>query len=178
MMLVPVNHDVNILQPKLPLYLYQRIESFLYQVCPPGLSIRVRDPSYEEVAFDVALKIQTGYDIDAVVSGINQKLIDFLTPWVGDKSQAASFRKVIYLTELAGMLEQHPAVDTVHYIRATVSGEQGVRNYDDADNIIEPSGDENILVPSRNHKVVLVDQDVAVVEGVGKWRIEIDFTVT
>lgn len=178
LMLVPVNHDENILQPKLPLYLHQEIESFINQLSPAGVNVSVRDPAYEEIIFDVALKIKTGYDIDSVVSEINQNIIDFLTPWQGLNNQQTQFKQAVYATEVAGMLEQHMAVDTVHHVRATVIRADGsTHSLGHSLNILTPSAESAILVPSRSHKVVLVDQDVAIVEGIGLWRIEIDFSV-
>ncbi|SHO56461.1 Baseplate J-like protein [Vibrio quintilis] len=180
---IPVNYDTSILQPKLPLYLRQQIETMLEEVSPSGVSVTVKDPVYEEVHFDVLVKIFSGYDIDSVVREINQILINYLTPWQSDSDEDPNFRQAIYFTELALALEQHPAVDVVHHIRATVDRPAqilpGVPNsFDETDNIIQPGQEDAILVPSHYHKIVLVDQDLPIVEGIGKWRVEIDLTVS
>ncbi len=178
LMLVPVNHDTSILQPKLPLYMHERIRSFIADIAPPNLDIRVRDPNYEEVTFDLALKIYSGNDIDSVVSDLNQKLIDYLTPWQSSVDNTVRFRQDIHLTALAAMLEQDDAVDVVHYLKATVVSNGVEVRYDETKNIITPSDETAILVPSKTQKIALVDEDVAVVTGIGKWRIEIDFLVS
>ncbi|TDO96699.1 hypothetical protein [Marinomonas balearica] len=178
LMLVPVNYDSSILQPKLPLYMHDRIQTFIASVCPPDLDIKVRDPIYEEVTFDVALKIYSGFDIDSVVSSLSQKLIDYLTPWQNVAgNNLVQFRQSIHLTALAAMLEQDDAVDVVHYLKAAVTKGDITTRYDSDNNVITPSSESAILVPSRTQKIILVDQDVAIMTGVGKWRIELDFTV-
>ena len=179
LMLVPVNYDSSILQPKLPLYMHERIQAFINSVCPPYLDIKVRDPIYEEVTFDVALKIYSGFDIDSVVSSLSQKLIDYLTPWQSVAgNNPVQFRQSIHLTALAAMLEQEDAVDVVHYLKATVTKEGISTRYDSDNNVITPSSESAILVPSKTQKVILVDQDVAIMTGIGKWRVELDFTVS
>ncbi|CAM3838777.1 hypothetical protein VA7868_02333 [Vibrio aerogenes CECT 7868] len=179
MVVVPVNYDTSLLQPKLPLYMHQKIQTYVQSVCPPGVSVDVRDPLYEELSFHIALKISPDYDTDVVVSELNQLLITNLTPWQGSSDSEITFRRSVYLTELANVLETHPAVLLVHYIRGTIrrAGEDEAETLDPDCNVIEPGSPGAILVPAENHTFTLVAQDVDIIEGIGKWRIELDFIV-
>lgn len=171
MVVVPINHDPSILQPKVALYLKRRIQRFLQTVSVPELDVRVIDPVYEEVIFDATLNIALDYDKDGVVAELNQILIDYLTPW--NKKMVnigSSLNKNTYLTAVAEKLEYHPAVNFVYVLRATV---------DDVlqSNIIKPSKDSAILVPVADHKISLLNNTSEIFEGIGKWRIGDDLEI-
>ncbi|MEY8248964.1 MAG: hypothetical protein RPT11_11310 [Bermanella sp.] len=164
---VPVNHDPSILQPKVPLYLKRRIQRFLVTISSPGIEVLVIDPEYEEVTFNVTLNILEGYDIDSAVAQLNQMLIDHMTPWnkqaMGRKDAVS---RTIYLAEVASVLEGHPAVEIIYSLRANMS-KQPVR----------ASSNGSILVPVADHEITLLNQITEIFEGVGLWRIGNDFRV-
>ncbi len=172
MVVVPINHDPNILQPKVALYLKRRIQRFLKTVSVPGIDVRVIDPFYEEVMFDTAMNIAADYDKDSVVAELNQILIDYMTPWNKKASSIGSnLNKNIYLTDVAEKLECHPAVNFVSVLRAKV-------NKIKQSNIIKPSKQSAILVPVADHKISLSNDSNAIFEGVGKWRVGDDLEVS
>lgn len=172
-MVVPVNYDPSILQPKVPLFLKRRIQRFIDEVSAPDVQVIVKDPVYEEVTFDITLKISAEFDIDSVVDQLNQTIIDHLTPWNNhDENGAVALASKMYLTELAQVLERHIAVEMIHVMRASVNG-----NTVDG-NVIEPSFAGAILVPGSEHKISLVNRHIEVYEGVEKWRVEVDFVVS
>lgn len=175
LVVVPVNYDPTILQPKVPLFLKRRIQRFLNTISPPGVNVQVIDPEYEEVAFDVTLNIAQDYDLDSTVLDVNQILIDFMTPWNrraenNTEQKNQSFVKTIYLTEVAAALERHPGVKVIYTLRAQVK-----KVFQDISLI--PSSNAAILVPVADHKISLLNKEVEVFEGIGKWKIEDDFEI-
>ncbi|MCL1123205.1 hypothetical protein [Shewanella surugensis] len=181
-MVVPVNHNPDILQPKVPLYLKRRIQRYVEQVAPLGVISKVYDPVYEEVELELFAKILSDYDIESVEGQLNQMIVDYMTPWNGTDSNNQDVAKEIYLTELAMVLERHAAVEKIYVMRAqqTLVNDDILRYSakDEDDNRIEPSELGAILVPKPNHKISLFNTDVELFEGIGKYRLELDFIVS
>ncbi len=168
---VPINHDRSILQPKVPLYLKRRIQRFVGIISPPGIDVFIEDPNYKAVTFDVTVKISEGFDIDSAVSELNQLLTDILTPWnQGAAVNSKAVSKTVYLSDVANTLEMHPAVAVIYVLRAEVDNKQYLQK-------IVPASDREILVPVADHKISLLNKTVEVFEGIGKWRIDNDFVI-
>lgn len=169
LVVIPLNHDQSILQPKVPRYLKRKIQSRVDQLIAPNLEVKVDDPNYVEVQIELIVKIFPQYDIQTSVIELNQMVVDMLTPWNKPNRELV---QSIYLSALAQRLEQHPAVDMIQVIRATRSG-HSEKLY----SIVTPDKPNDILVPARNHKISLASQLGGVFEGIGKWELEYDFIV-
>ena len=197
LVVVPVNHNPDILQPKVPLYLKRKIARYLGQVAPMSVTTEVLDPTYEQVEFELFAKISSDFDIESMEGQLNQIIIDYMTPWnsagssiqslvsqlPANQSQANQvLEKEIYLTELAAVLERHAAVERIYVMRARQNQANGeFRRYcgkSNIDNKITPSEPSAILVPALIHNITLFNIDTAIFEGIEKWRIEVDFQVS
>ncbi|NRD73494.1 hypothetical protein HQQ94_09595 [Shewanella sp. VB17] len=181
MIVVPVNHNPAILQPKVPLYLKRKIQRYVEQVAPLGVISQVYDPVYEEVELELFAKISSDFDIESVAGELNQIIVDYMTPWNGVHSSHTGLATDIYLTELSMVLERHLALEKIYVMRARQAlSKGGVKRYSAknlADNRIEPSELEAMLVSKVNHKINLFNTHVELFEGIGKYRLELDFTV-
>lgn len=188
LVVVPINHNPSILQPKVPLYLKRQIQRFVDSVSPEGVDVAVRDPVYEEVRVTVYAQIKPEFDKERIEVEVNQMIIDSMTPWnKTDLNPEDGLRGNIELTFLAQQIEQHPALERVYVVRAKQSTQSGSILYpvggaqtDDKfieDNVITTSTPQSILVPSKVHDINLFNQYQPVFEGVGKWRLELDFIV-
>lgn len=169
---VPINHDPKVLQPKVPLFLKRRIQRFLSEISTNDIEVRVVDPIYEELTFKVTLNIVQDYDIDSAVAHLNQLLIDYMTPWnkiASENNQSQD--NSIYLTEVGMMLERHPAVDIIYSLQGKVNDTLYSQS-------ISPSSNAVILVPVADHEITLLNQITEIFEGIGKWAIEDDFIVS
>ncbi|TMP41775.1 hypothetical protein CWB96_06175 [Pseudoalteromonas citrea] len=169
LVVVPVNHDVSVLQPKVPRYLKRQIRDQVNALSVPKLVVEVDDPNYVEVQLELIVKIDPLYDIQSTVVELNDMVLDTLTPW--NKLDKPLVR-TIYLASVAQVLETHPAVDMVQVIRATKGGD-AQKHY----SVIHADNPHDILVPARNHKISLANTLGDVFEGIGKWEIELDFVV-
>ncbi|WP_440056281.1 hypothetical protein ACSLBF_19420 (plasmid) [Pseudoalteromonas sp. T1lg65] len=169
LVVVPLNHDVAVLQPKVPRYLKRQIRERVNAVAVPNLTVEVDDPNYVEVQLELIVKIDPLYDIQSTVIELNDIVVDALTPW---NKLDKPLQRTIYLASIAQVLETHPAVDMIQVIRAT-KGDHTLKHY----SVISADNPHDILVPARNHKIALANTLGDVFEGIGKWEIELDFVV-
>ena len=171
MVVVPINHDPDILQPKVPLYLKRKIQRYLSSVSPYGVITKIVDPVYDEIQIELYAKISADYDIERIESLLNQQIIDHLTPWNNSNESGGGLANDIYLTELATVLEHQTALEQVYVIRAF----RGTKLCGD---IITPENAQGILVPAREHRITLFSRDTPIFEGIEKWRLELDFIIS
>ncbi|MBD1583105.1 hypothetical protein [Pseudoalteromonas sp. S16_S37] len=169
LVVVPLNHDLSVLQPKVPRYLKRQIREQVNALSVPNLTVEVDDPNYVEVQLELIVKIDPLYDIQSTVIELNELVVDALTPW---NKLDKPLERTIYLAAIAQVLETHPAVDMIQVIRATKDG-QSQKHY----SVISADNPHDILVPARNHKIALANTLGDVFEGIGKWEIELDFVV-
>ncbi|CAH9054007.1 hypothetical protein PSECIP111951_00939 [Pseudoalteromonas holothuriae] len=169
LVVVPLNHDVSVLQPKVPRYLKRQIREQVNALSVPNLTVEIDDPNYVEVQLELIVKIDPLYDIQSTVIELNDMVVDALTPW---NKLDKPLERTIYLAPIAQVLETHPAVDMIQVIRATKKG-QTAKQY----SVISADNPHDILVPARNHKISLANTLGDVFEGIGKWEIELDFVV-
>ena len=182
LVVVPVNHNPDILQPKVPLYLKRKIERYVEQVAPLAVTTQVLDPTYEQVEFDMFAKISPDFDIESMEGELNQLIIDYMTPWNGVGLSNQLLEKEIYLTGLSAVLERHPAVEGIYIMGANQSQANGeIKHYggkNNSKNKITPSVPAAILVPALIHNIRLFNIDIPILEGIEKWRMELDFKVS
>ena len=169
LVVVPLNHDVSVLQPKVPRYLKRQVREQVNALSVPNLTVEIDDPNYVEVQLELIVKIDPLYDIQSTVIELNEMVVDALTPW---NKLDKPLERTIYLASIAQVLETHPAVDMIQVIRATKKG-QTEKQY----SVISADNAHDILVPARNHKIALANTLGDVFEGIGKWEIELDFVV-
>ncbi|KZN66650.1 hypothetical protein N473_09660 [Pseudoalteromonas luteoviolacea CPMOR-1] len=166
---IPLNHDVDILQPKVPRYLMRKIQDEVTARCAPYLNVKVEDPTYIEVQLEIIIQIDPRFDIQTTVVELNDLIVDTLTPW---NKPDAELSQTIYLSDVAQALEAHQAVNMVQVIRGKRMDDL-IRQYSQ----ISPNESSEILVPTRNHKISLTNVDGDVFEGIGKWKIQHNFVV-
>lgn len=187
MVVVPKNFDASVIQPKVPLFLKEKISLSMNRVSMSSVDVEVLDPEYEEVTIDVSAKISEDFDIESVEDELNNLIIENMTPWNADATSMLQ-KKDIYLTDLTVVLEQHPAVELIYVLRASQAirdkedGTLTYKSYDytpdnEAGNRIEPSNPSAILVPAKKHQISRFNKDLNEVEGIGVWRIDFEFRV-
>ncbi len=169
LVVIPLNHDPDVLQPKAPRFLKREISETVSKLTLPGVKVRVEDPIYVEVQLELIVKIDPMYDIQTSVIELNDLVVDTLTPWNKPDQELS---KTIYLPCVAQVLEEHQAVDIIQVIRAKRKGIKGTEYSQ-----VTPDKPTEILVPARNHKISLASVAGDVFEGIGKWEVENDFVV-
>ncbi|KZN32453.1 hypothetical protein [Pseudoalteromonas luteoviolacea] len=169
MMVIPLNHDSELLQPKVPRYLMRQIQDEVELRSVPNLDITVVDPIYVEVQLEIIIQIDPRFDIQTTVIELNELIVDTLTPWNKSDEQLSH---TIYLADVAQALEMHQAVKMVQVIRGKRL-DDNIRQYAQ----VSPKTMDEILVPSRNHKISLTNVAGDVFEGIGKWKIQHNFVV-
>ena len=79
-------------------------------------------------------------------------------------------------------MERHPAVEGIYIMGANQSQANGeIKHYggkNNSKNKITPSVPAAILVPALIHNIRLFNIDIPILEGIEKWRMELDFKVS
>lgn len=163
---VPINYDPKILQPKVPLYLKQNIQAYVATISPYGQQVVVTDPTYLVAQLKVIIKIAPGYDADKVKVDINENIKQHMTPWnTGAEQNNRVLGDSFNLAEIAEVIERNPAV-------------MGVAKVQSINTIKEKLEPNEIVVPAQNHEIIIMYQDTAYIEGIGVWEIEYNFKVS
>ena len=191
LVVVPVNHDVTVLQPKVPLYVKRQIQRFVEAHTMPGVTVEVVDPIYQELTVEASLKINDGFDIDRSIDILNQHIINYMTPWSASHQGGALQQRELYLSQLVMLFEREPAVQQLQYLQVRVLEDTDElfknkfpsccenNNKDEIKNIIRPTNSLAILVPAPQHSLSLVaGGQTDTMTGLGRWGVEDDFFVS
>lgn len=179
LMLIPINHDARVLQPKLPLYLKRRIEAYINRFCMVGESIRIVDANYLQLQVNLKIRIHAGFDSASSVIEINQLLIDVLSPWNHQSGAGQVSSAQLQLADIARKIIQHPAVSVILSLDANVLATTGTSTLTLEDWFTANSNNLNshVLVSASQHEVSIVNQTSDIIEGIESWEIEYDFVV-
>ncbi len=169
LLVVPINHDPDILQPKVPLYLKQNITDYVKTISPSGHDIQVIDPEYIEIQLKTIVKVDENYDGDKVRVQVSEKINEHMTPWNRGADQSRLLSDQINLTEIAEAIER---LDPVLGVAKVEIHDQFPETADGTLNT------RQIFVPVKQHEVVLMDAETDYIEGVGIWELEYNFVVT
>ena len=82
---------VDPLRPKTSLTKLTDIENFIKKICPPCISIFVKNPLYESVRVAFKVKFRQGVDSGFFLKKLNEELRFFLSPWASDCSRDIVF---------------------------------------------------------------------------------------
>ena len=187
---IPKTHDPEILQPKVPLFLQRKIKAFVEEISPFNALIKIVDPIYEQVFFDIGLRLRPGFDSSAESRAISRLLVRELNPWneaidlqeSGDQALLAPIRERLRPSEgisvsaVIALLESQSSVDVVTFFRAYRRDEAGNQVDYQAD-VISPSEKKVILVPAPEHEVVASSSGQVLSDGIGAMEVELDFRI-
>ena len=184
LMLIPINHDDSVLQPKLPLYLKRKIEEYINDFCMMGETIEVVDAEYLELQLLLNIKIKSGVDIASSVLELNQLLVELLSPWNHVGSESSLTLAWLQLADIGREIIKHPAVDVILSLQANVLLPAKGTSSASAMSLeawLEAQSQEGsinqVLVSAEQHNISIINQSVEVFDGVGAWEIGYDFIV-
>ncbi len=169
LLVVPVNHDPAILQPKVPLYLKQKITDYVKTISPTGHDIQVIDPEYIEIQLKTIVKVDENYDGDKVRVQVSEKINEHMTPWNRGADQSRLLSDQINLAEIAEAIER---LDPILGVAKVATHNQSPETGNDTLNT------RQIFVPAKQHEVVLMDAETDYIEGIEVWELEYNFVVT
>ena len=139
---------VDPLQPRVDKNTVSMVRQYLQQHSTAWATHHVRNPFYEPVRISVYLKLKTGFEFNYYQKVIDQKLREFLSPWIASAAGDIHFGGKITKSMVVKVLEDMEVVDylaglTLQHFTATGS-------FSNAE-VIDTSNPAAILVSAANH---------------------------
>ncbi|SEW51388.1 baseplate J/gp47 family protein [Chitinophaga arvensicola] len=103
----------NLMEPKVPLSLLEKIHTYLKQRSSPFVRLKVTNPRYEKVKVDITIKIYKGKDEKYYTDKLKTDLQEFFAPWAIGKLDKLSFGQIVHQADVVRFVEQLDYVDYV-----------------------------------------------------------------
>ena len=170
------NHDVlNPFKPMASLSRLEGIENYLENQCPPGLTIEVKNPKYEEIEVSFLVKFKDGVNRGFYEQQLDERIKEFLSPWAFEDGKDISFGSSIYKSTILNFVEEQSFVDFVTFFRLDhYDGEGNVRSNVEEAVATTPT---SVLVSAPQHQITVLEDDKALcADGIGFMIVEETFT--
>ncbi|MDE1715289.1 baseplate J/gp47 family protein (plasmid) [Chromobacterium amazonense] len=166
----------GLLQPQPTRKLQNDIAAYMAGRLPPGVAMTISPPRYRVFRCTNILVLNPDYDAGQALQNLNQRLVDFLSPWRRGQGRA------VYLSDISHFLSAQPEVKDVVALRSAYQDEQGgwIANYQpwlDTAARLGSLTQADLLVPAEQHLFVQLSDSGQLFEGVGAMEIEFDFEV-
>lgn len=129
----------NMLQPKAPVSLLEKIGEHLRKKTSPFARIKVMNPRYEAVNVNITVRLYRGKSKNFYSKKLKDDITDFLAPWLLGDSEKLAFGQVILFSDVVGFTEQLDYVDYI--LDLALHGECGQTG-----DIIKPLTARSVLV--------------------------------
>ncbi|MGF6848830.1 hypothetical protein QFZ51_004065 [Chitinophaga sp. W3I9] len=103
----------NLMEPKAPLSLLEKIHTFLKQRSSPFVRLKVTNPRYERVMVDISIQLYKGKDEKYYTEKLKTDLQEFFAPWAIGKLDKLSFGQIVHQADVVRFVEQLDYVDYV-----------------------------------------------------------------
>ncbi|NJC24665.1 baseplate J/gp47 family protein [Neolewinella antarctica] len=143
----------NALRPFVSLATRGRISSLLKRRMSSHATIHVVNPVYEEVKVSARFTILPGTDSVWAIADLNERLIDYLSPWHNSGLGEVDFTATVHRAGVINFLEDVIYIDTIERLRlARVLG--GSRKEGET---LRSTKQTALLVSSARHELLIVD---------------------
>ncbi|WP_394216237.1 hypothetical protein [Brachybacterium vulturis] len=105
------------MRPLTSLHLLERIQRFLARRTSPFVRLHVRNPRFEPVQVDLAVRFRDGVDESFMTSRLQEAISRFLAPWAFSREAHPSLQGTVRRAEVVDMLEDLSFVDYVRDVR-------------------------------------------------------------
>jgi hypothetical protein len=139
---------VDLFQPKVDKNTLDEIYDFVTRRSTPWAQFQIINPLYEPVKIAVKLKLKRGYEFNYYEKVLNEKLQQFLSPWVGDSSSGIHFGGKVTKSMVIKFLEDLEFVDYLTALSLYKSS-PGMVNVE----VAEASNPASILVSATQHSI-------------------------
>ncbi|TKK69881.1 hypothetical protein FC093_07335 [Ilyomonas limi] len=143
---------VNPLQPRVDKNTLDEVTIFLQEHTTSWTQLHVSNPYYETVSISVQLKLKTGFEFNYYQGVIDQKLKEFLSPWISDTSSDIHFGGKVTKSMIVKFLEELEAVDFIASLRLHHSLNSRTLFVKDVE-VVEASNPAAILVSADHHQI-------------------------
>jgi hypothetical protein len=104
---------IDPLQPKVDANTLSEITSHLSRRRGMQVQLKVKNPSYQKIKVDFAVKFHIGFEFNFYSNALRQELIQYLSPWAFDGGRDISFGGKIYKSVILDFVEELEYVDYV-----------------------------------------------------------------
>lgn len=143
---------INRFQPKVDKTTLENIKSFIDERSSPWLIHHVSNPFYEPVQVSARVKLKQGYEFRYYGGIINERLQQFLSPWLDGRKNTISFQGKVSQAAIVKLLEEMPFIDFV--------SEVGLSHYPVGKSVpvtqntaVEASSPAAVLVSHHDHTI-------------------------
>jgi hypothetical protein len=139
-------------EPKADQETLARVTEHLRARCGMQLELHTQNPRYQRIRLRFAVKFRRGYEFTAYRTLLEQELIAFLSPWLGDSgaesARTPSFGGRVYRSVLVDFVEERPYVD---YVRDFAMFSLALTPADLSE--VSPTTPDAILVSDAGHDI-------------------------
>ena len=145
------------LQPKVDANTLSEIQAFLAKHSAMQVQIQVRNPRYQKLRLEFAVRFHAGYEFNFYRNQLEQMLIAELSPWAFGSGRSLQFGGRIYKSVLLDRVEAEPYVDYLQEFKLYSWSSEGAwhqqSNLPDR-NDVSPDTPDSILVSDAGHGIV------------------------
>ena len=196
---------INPLEPSLSVAVLERIKDFITPLASPFLKgrpnkLHIINPRYEPIFLSMSIGFRAGYDPGFYVEVLNQALIRHLSPWAFEEGADIQFGGKVYKSQLLAFVEEQEYVDYVtDFAMFSLNAGPGIgemcididfivrekgQSLEEGIEVAEASTAASIIVSAKVHRIDILkpgeypcNDPVLCGEGIGCWKIDIDFEV-
>lgn len=142
----------NPFQPKVDADTLTRIADHVRARCPGQVRVAVRNPRYQQVLVDCAVRLHRGYAVNIWLGELDRAIISLLSPWMAaERGADLGFGGMVVKSVLLERIEALDYVDYIEEMRLYTLGATGADGVDY--NEIRPGAPDAILVSAAAHRL-------------------------
>jgi len=103
----------NSFEPKVPVSILEKIESFIRKRTSPFVRFRAMNPRYEKINFCLRVNLLRGKDENFYKEQLKEDLKELLAPWAVGKYHKLTFGQCVYRSDIIRFFEQSGYVDFI-----------------------------------------------------------------
>ncbi len=143
---------INPLQPKADSNTLSKIHQLLQKQSGVQIKHHIRNPSYQKIRLDFAVKFKTGFEFNYYKKQLNSALLAYLSPWAYDSSKDINFGGRVYKSMVIDFIDELEYIDYVTDFKlySYINIED---NLVDSSEVI-PKAPDAILVSDASHIII------------------------
>lgn len=143
--------SANPLKPYTNQNILTQIENFLRKKISCHVTLKARQPQFEEVRLKVLVRLRQPYtDFSFYANKLQEDIKKFLSPWAYNTQSDVQFGSKIYKSVLINFIEEQPYVDFVTDVKLLVKISDDVVESGDSEEVVA-STSRSILVSALEH---------------------------
>jgi hypothetical protein len=160
--IIPNLYNKNAVDPFKPKVSSQTLsiaESFMASIGAMQVQYHAINPRYYQIKIGFGVKFKLGFEFNYYSRLLNQKIIEFLTPWMREVDKDIYFGGIVYKSEILDFIEELPFVDYLtDFTLRGYENEQTLLGNQVTDvsniNVTEP---DMIMVSAKEHDIYQVE---------------------